>query len=101
MIETIIEIKHNIPIRNSLNSVNIPKSSNKRKVLIKNAFIHNFKTHRNGIAALKLKTNTLRFHSFLHENSKTRKEDGSLSIKYVVLKEQKASAISITRTKKI
>ena len=25
MIETIIEIKHNIPIRNSLNSVNIPQ----------------------------------------------------------------------------
>ena len=54
MIETIKEIKHSIPIRNSLNSVNKPESSNK-KVLIRDAFIHSFKTHRNGIAVLKLK----------------------------------------------
>ena len=54
MIETIKEIKNNIPIRNSLNSVNKPESSNKR-VWIRDAFIHNFKTHRNGIAVLKLK----------------------------------------------
>ena len=54
MIETIKEIKNHIPIRNSLNSVNKPESSNKR-VWIRDAFIHNFKTHRNGIAVLKLK----------------------------------------------
>ena len=54
MIETIKEIKHNIPIINSLNSINKAESSNK-KVLIRDAFIHIFKTHRNGIAVLKLK----------------------------------------------
>ena len=53
MIETIEVIKHSIPIRNSLNSVNKPESSNK-KVLKRDAFIHNFKTNRNGIAVLKL-----------------------------------------------
>ena len=53
-IETIKEIMHSIPIRNSLNSVNKLESSNK-KILIRDAFIHNFKTHRNGIAVLKLK----------------------------------------------
>ena len=55
MIETINKKKHNIPNRESLNSVNKPEKSNKRKVLIRDAFISNFKTHRKRIAELKLK----------------------------------------------